>query len=87
MAEYIIDEEDLASVEPPIYPEKDYEFPERIVRCKDCGFLAIDRWFGTDYFCSILRMTVEPNGFCAWGEPREYTEPTIADKTEEDTQP
>lgn len=38
---------------------------ETIVRCKDCEFLAIDRWFGTDYFCSMLRMTIEPNGFCA----------------------
>ena len=51
---------------------------ERIVRCRDCG-RAYQR--GDAIYCSrSLRwgsndrpapLPVEPDGFCAWGEPRE----------------
>lgn len=77
MAEYIVDVSPLAELYEKAGHER-HPFTQiancpingRIVRCKDCEFLAIDRWFGTDYFCSMLRMTIEPNGFCSWGEEK-----------------
>ena len=57
------------------YPQ---EIRERVVRCRDCG-RAYQR--GDALYCSrYLRcgsndrpapLPVEPDGFCAWGEPRE----------------
>ena len=54
---------------------------ERIVRCRDCG-RAYRR--GGGVYCSrVLQwgsndrpapLPVDPDGFCAWGEPREVSE-------------
>lgn len=55
---------------------------ERIVRCMDCKYMfdwAYDRmlckmWADggiDDDAKNVLYPTVEPDGFCAWGEPRE----------------
>ena len=55
---------------------------ERIVRCKDCKFFSSEPWLHyndsvTDANCWIFQdyeetpATVEPDGFCAWGERRE----------------
>jgi len=57
---------------------------EPIVRCKDCRFYIEDEsacwYFGhCEIVCFSLEMhpsdvEVEPDGFCAWGEPREGSE-------------
>lgn len=42
---------------------------ERIVRCRDCGWSCV---CGDETCCSYFHFyEVDPNGFCAWGEPRE----------------
>lgn len=49
---------------------------ERIVRCRDCEHCFVTR-FGKS-LCAVSRdvyydlfKQVEPDGFCAWGKPRE----------------
>lgn len=48
------------------------ERSERIVRCWDCKFSTSMgfqcEWFHGDY---LTHAQVVPEGFCAWGEPRE----------------
>ena len=48
---------------------------ERIVRCRDCKFSTSMgyqcEWFHDDY---LTHAQVVPEGFCAWGEPREEDE-------------
>ena len=54
-----------------------WERRERIVRCRDCGFVRRD---GDDICCArslrldergVSRLSlVRLDGFCAWGEPR-----------------
>ena len=42
---------------------------ERIVRCRDCRRSFEERG---DLWCrGIVGPPIEPEGFCAWGEPRE----------------
>ena len=45
---------------------------ERVVRCRDCKFSTSMgyqcEWFHGDY---LTHAQVVPEGFCAWGEPRE----------------
>ena len=44
---------------------------ERVVRCRDCKrYTEIDAW-GRKSMCFRQDREVEPDGFCAWGEPRE----------------
>lgn len=44
---------------------------EQIVRCKDCVYRGWSDAGG--HFCSRgIGLTVEPDGFCAWGERREH---------------
>lgn len=68
--------------------------PERIVKCKDCVYyLESCEYFDWHPACRHDGCEIDgfdavmtyPDGFCAWGEPREYTEPTITGKTEEDS--
>ena len=42
---------------------------ERIVRCCDCRRSFEDR--GKLWCCGIVGPPIEPDGFCAWGVPRE----------------
>ena len=52
---------------------------ERIVRCRDCkhayergGELDCSHFIQWDYYSDQPgHWPVEPDGFCAWGEPRE----------------
>lgn len=51
---------------------------ERIVRCRDCAYGEPSGlpcgWIACRNFNDPLddeRATVEPDGFCAWGEPRD----------------
>lgn len=40
---------------------------EEIVRCRDCAYRGWSDAGG--YFCARgIGLTVEPNGFCSWGE-------------------
>ena len=45
---------------------------EEVVRCRDCKFSTSMgyqcEWFHGDY---LTHAQVVPEGFCAWGEPRE----------------
>ena len=51
------------------YPQ---EIRERVVRCRDCAYSTSMgyqcEWFHGDY---LTYAQVVPEGFCAWGEPRE----------------
>lgn len=63
---------------------------ERIVRCKDCTkFSDGKRGIGycQEFASDGKKAVVQRSGFCAWGEPREYTGPTITDETEGNPQP
>ena len=49
---------------------------ERIVRCRDCAWGRQHQWEGVIY-CGMFNdptedseAMVEPDGFCAWGEPK-----------------
>ena len=46
---------------------------ERVVRCRDCRHgEPMPLSFSARLVCARLDdMSVEPDGFCAWGEPRE----------------
>ena len=53
---------------------------ERVVRCRDCKeaktFDSRHSWFACGRFldpCDDNPVMVEPDGFCAWGEPRVVT--------------
>lgn len=60
MSEYIYD----------YTPNKQHR-KERIVRCRDCKWcMAYGKATYCDRFAHALP-TVEPNGFCAWGERRD----------------
>ena len=48
------------------YPQ---EIRERIVRCRDCRRSFEER--GELWCRGIVGPPIEPEGFCAWGEPRE----------------
>lgn len=48
-----------------------WEYRERVIRCRDCSWMVdamgvyeCQRFSGEYHSC-------DPNGFCAWGEPRE----------------
>ena len=45
---------------------------ERVVRCRDCAHRYIERetFEAPVELCEKLCYMVEPDGFCAWGEPR-----------------
>lgn len=46
---------------------------EEIVRCRDCKRATIDQGdhdYREPLWCSLHRMDVPPDGFCAWGERR-----------------
>ena len=46
------------------------EIRERVTRCRDCA--TSDPCANPDYLiCHRMECLVEPDGFCAWGEPRE----------------
>ena len=51
------------------YPQ---EIRERVVRCRDCRRSFEER--GELWCRGIVGPPVEPDGFCAWGEPREVSE-------------
>ena len=51
-----------------------FEQKEEIVRCRDCKhYEETDTMFGFDNTCNwwAEEPTVDPDGFCAWGERRE----------------
>ena len=74
MSEYIIDMG--ASIPNPnggLLCANVSQLREEIVRCRDCRWL-----WGSDELCMLpdgngdyLRIYVNPDGFCAWGERRE----------------
>lgn len=63
MAEYIVDSSDVDMYGEPVYGE-------RIVRCRDCKYA---NWRMGE--CKRHEIydppDLPPNGFCAWGEPKE----------------
>ena len=44
---------------------------KRIVRCRDCKF-CMAYMAGT--YCDYMAHSVEPDGFCSWGERKEVDE-------------
>lgn len=46
---------------------------EPVVRCRDCKYAeSMQLAFSDRLICAYFDdMSVEPEGFCAWGEPRE----------------
>ena len=46
-----------------------FERRERVVRCRDCRRSFEER--GELWCRGIVGPPIEPDGFCAWGEPRE----------------
>lgn len=64
MSEYIINSEDyvLGMATIPYLREK-------IVRCRDCKWCMA--YASATYCIRMSTHTVEPDGFCAWGERRE----------------
>lgn len=52
--------------------EGEYDRRERVVRCRDCAHAEpMPLAFSDRLICAYLDdMSVEPDGFCAWGEPR-----------------
>ena len=59
--------------------EGEYDRRERVVRCRDCkhayergGELDCTHFSQWDYYNDCPgEWIVEPDGFCAWGKPRE----------------
>ena len=49
--------------------QADFIRRERIVRCRDCRRSFEER--GELWCRGIVGPPIEPDGFCAWGEPRE----------------
>lgn len=43
-----------------------YVESEPIVRCRDCKFYEPNTY--SHFTCELLMFSVEPDGFCAWGE-------------------
>lgn len=41
---------------------------EEIVRCRDCMRYSLDDYGNT--WCAYVASAVQPDDFCAWGEPR-----------------
>lgn len=48
------------------YPQ---DIRERVVRCRDCRWSFEER--GELWCRGIVGPPIEPDGFCAWGKPRE----------------
>lgn len=49
----------------------DVDSMKPIVRCRDCKRMTIDKRdhdYREPLWCSLFRMDVNPDGFCAWGE-------------------
>lgn len=74
MAEYIVDfegciEEYHIEVHAPEWAK------ERIIRCRDCKHAKVLGKFLPNGFpfpyCKRTELMITPDGFCAWGKPRE----------------
>ena len=52
-----------------------WEQRERVVRCRDCVYAEpMPLSYSDRLICAHFDdMSVEPDGFCAWGEPREVS--------------
>ena len=81
MSEYIVEWSDIGgqlaslingNVPLFLWPKKIREERrrEKIVRCRDCAYRGWGDAGG--HFCTRgIGLTVEPDGFCAWGEKKE----------------
>lgn len=72
MSEYIISDRQLGLIQDFANVCIEGEKLPRIVRCRDCRWL-----WGTDKLCMLpdgngdyLRIYVQPDDYCAWGERR-----------------
>ena len=92
MSEYVIHVEDAKTLYGNIdfpFPLDAY-LREKVVRCRDCRYFYEDRrdtsigWVGV-FVCDSEQWStsslmpshkVEPDGFCAWGVPRESPDPS-----------
>lgn len=64
MSEYIVE----FGYEPNVGNSSGMPIGERIVRCRDCEYLAP---FPIPPWCGRYEMDVESDGFCAWAERKE----------------
>lgn len=54
--------------------ENDSKLVERVVRCRDCNFRCLNECTRIDEGFKDYWFAIEPNGYCAWGEPKEGSE-------------
>ena len=52
-----------------VFPKWGNEVCERIVRCRDCKYYEPNTY--SHFTCELLTFHVQPDGFCAWGCPKQ----------------